>query len=1168
MFFGALLFYLCREKCEVGLGKSPISRIFLLLITLLPVISSLGMVQSVVPASSCGSCDGQIIIAAPGTWSGILFSITGEQVAEAGETASLIAGLCPGLYQLLIISQGAAEESIIVSVGIEGLSAGTPSAANLCVGGNAVSLFSLLNGNPSVGGTWSDLSGNPVGHNFSPSVPGIFSFLYSLDAGNCLVQNQLTVSVNANANPGISTTYLICDHYAPFAMVDALFGQPDLGGLWFNSNFQPISGVYDPAIDQTGVFTYMINEVPGCMPVFSTLFVIENPYPDSGEDTEILVCPNALPFDMTDMLGGNPNPGGQWYYNMVQPVSSIFNPATSPPGQYRYQVNGATPCPNVWSFLTIDFTDGIDAGEDGAVAFCFNGSSVLLDEVLTGQPDAGGVWVNSSGGSVGNIFIPDTPGEFVFTYEVNAVGCQPVSANAHISVVASPVAGLFEDSQLCGESFSLNLSDFLIGSDDGGFWLNQSGEVISEDVIVLAGQPEQFRYVVVSDVCPPDTSFGFIQVIQPPPQLGSAQLGICLSTENFSLFEWSQNLPQSGTWLSGNTAVQADDFVVVFGQSELKYVVPSGTICPADTFVLLINAYLSSFESEVIFVSVCELVGLIDLTESLSAEVLASGTWLGDNSVVSAIPGEHFILFQEMVQIESACQSSVIEFEIHVDAMPDAGPNATHQHCANESDLVLSSLLNTSWTDGIWMWNGSPAPAVIPMSNLSNQMLEYVIPANGECPGTSAFHSFDIDFGISFNPGTDLEVCPDFEPVQLGDIPQTGYSYLWFPELRLDNPNSAQPFISLENPENTEVNIEYTVVVSNGVCTFNETIEVVIHPFPLASAGADILVCYGQNVVLHASGGPIVEWEFPGVSNPATNPQVLVADEDFIANVLVTSAFGCASVDSVKVEVLPSPDVFFDVFPYEGCSPLETTVTNLSENEPATSYQWFVNGTLVSLDFDFDIFLDGPGSYDFMLLATASNGCANSLIQEDMVMVFGQPEAFFSSTPDSPNFLQPEMAFFNQSTGASGYEWTLDGQSVSFGVSLVHEFPDFEDRSYIVCLRAVNDFGCESNYCEEILIQGLPAVYVPNAFTPDGDGMNDFLIPVMTGMSEETYEFRIYNRWGQKIFSTNRPDEPWIGNAFEGNHYVEPDVYQWMLFCQEAKTGVRKEFRGHVTVIR
>ena len=103
-------------------------------------------------------------------------------------------------------------------------------------------------------------------------------------------------------------------------------------------------------------------------------------------------------------------------------------------------------------------------------------------------------------------------------------------------------------------------------------------------------------------------------------------------------------------------------------------------------------------------------------------------------------------------------------------------------------------------------------------------------------------------------------------------------------------------------------------------------------------------------------------------------------------------------------------------------------------------------------------------------------------------------------------------------------------------------------------------------------MESILLVHVPNAFTPDQDGLNDTFFPVILGITDENYVFRIWDRWGQIVFETTEREDVWTGGigveGENGSHFVPNDVYIWEVECQELATGEVHNLKGHVTIVR
>ena len=90
--------------------------------------------------------------------------------------------------------------------------------------------------------------------------------------------------------------------------------------------------------------------------------------------------------------------------------------------------------------------------------------------------------------------------------------------------------------------------------------------------------------------------------------------------------------------------------------------------------------------------------------------------------------------------------------------------------------------------------------------------------------------------------------------------------------------------------------------------------------------------------------------------------------------------------------------------------------------------------------------------------------------------------------------------------------------------------------------------------------------YVPTAFTPDGDGLNDFLYVSGESIDVTNFTFRIFNRWGEQIFEAEDMNTMWDGR--HKNAPAQEDVYIWKVETKDAVTGELKEFTGHVMLMR
>jgi gliding motility-associated-like protein len=159
------------------------------------------------------------------------------------------------------------------------------------------------------------------------------------------------------------------------------------------------------------------------------------------------------------------------------------------------------------------------------------------------------------------------------------------------------------------------------------------------------------------------------------------------------------------------------------------------------------------------------------------------------------------------------------------------------------------------------------------------------------------------------------------------------------------------------------------------------------------------------------------------------------------------------------------------------------------------------------------------------------------------------------------------VLFDNQSIGATSFVWFVDDITVSSEEDLSFEFPGLLGSEYAVCLVASISPACADTSCRTIEVEDGPNVYVPNAFSPDGDGINDVFMPIVVGVDPERYRFDIFDRWGQPLYSTTDTKGYWDGNFSNGTE-VPIGVYIWKLTAKDPRSGARFERTGHVTLVR
>lgn len=327
-----------------------------------------------------------------------------------------------------------------------------------------------------LGGTWYSPNGLiiPTASLSSLSAATMESgwYTYVVNTGGCDVTSGLYIQAN---NTGLTTTYVICETYEPFEMIDFMQGTPDTIGQWYDASLNIVpGGIFNPATMNDALFTYVIDNLAGCQPVFRSMFVDEQTQRTAGSPANVMVCEGSGPFNMLNQLNDSPDDGGAWtgQGGAVTPAGSdIFNPSTMQDGIYTYSISSAAPCSTQTTTLTITFTQDNPSGLSSEIELCSNSNNLNMINALEGSPLVGGTWTGPSGNEVDGIFDPDAEPAGNYEYYYPNVGCTPGSSVLSISVEAPVNAGTNGNATICQTDASFNLNSMLSSNaTSGGSW--------------------------------------------------------------------------------------------------------------------------------------------------------------------------------------------------------------------------------------------------------------------------------------------------------------------------------------------------------------------------------------------------------------------------------------------------------------------------------------------------------------------------------------------------------------------------------------------------------------------------------------------------------------------------------------------------------------------------
>lgn len=530
----------------------------------------------------------------------------------------------------------------------------------------------------------------------------------------------------------------------------------------------------------------------------------------------------------------------------------------------------------------------------------------------------------------------------------------------------------------------------------------------------------------------------------------------------------------------------------------------------------------------------------------------------------------------------------------------DAGLDQT---ICNGSTATLSGSVSGSATSGTWSGGtGSFAPsatalnAVYTPSAAENAAgtVTLTLTTNdpaGPCAAVTDQMIITINPVATINAGPDQTICIGTTATLAATLGGSASSGTWtggtgtFAPSNLD-PNAVYTPSAAENAAGT-VTLTYTSDDPVGPCpSVSDNMVITINQLPTANAGATQNACIGASITLNGSvGGSATSGSWSGGSgtyvpnNAALNAVYTPSAAEYAAGyvqLLLTTddPAGPCSYDtsSVIFHFYPTPTVNFTVDVPAGCP---VHCVNFTDNSTVTG-----GATIVGWNWNYE---DGgsdntqnpshcfsnTGFYDVSLTVTTSQGCVTTATVPDMVQVYAMPNAEFNPTPNPATVLDPVVTLNNASSSdVVNWFWDFgDGTSLpdSLTPSPVHSYPNDFSSSYMANLIVMNADGCWDTVAHEIFIGPEFTFFIPNAFTPNGDGINDYFFGDGIGIVD--YDMYIFDRWGNMIFHGSYLYDKWDGRANNGSDVAQQDVYVWKVKLTDV-FGKKHSYIGTVTLVK
>lgn len=356
-----------------------------------------------------------------------------------------------------------------------------------------------------------------------------------------------------------------------------------------------------------------------------------------------------------------------------------------------------------------------------------------------------------------------------------------------------------------------------------------------------------------------------------------------------------------------------------------------------------------------------------------------------------------------------------------------------------------------------------------------------------------------------------------------------------------------------------------------------DTANVFVSLYPAIHANFNYVydTCVAGPVVFQDSswseGGPITSWRWnfgDGDTSKVQNPSHLYKKPGNIpATITVTDVNKCKDTLTRTIPYFPVPKLVL-VAPntVEGCAPADIFFNNLSTPVDETyDIRWdFGDGGSAQGVSQIHTY-ENPGTYTVSIDITSPIGCQTDTTFNQLITILSSPEAGFTFVPTEPSNLDPTVRFTDLSQRANSWFWDFGNGATSILENPTYTYPD--TGQFVVKQIVTHPSGCKDTLQQIIDIKPEVRYFLPNAFTPNGDGLNETYHGVGITAGATNFSFSVWNRWGELIFQTDNPDEGWNGKKNNTGADSPNGVYV-VVVTFNGPRGEPFQFKTFATLIR
>lgn len=1039
----------------------------------------------------------------------------------------------------------------------------------VCVNSGAIDLEASPGG-----GTWDGQNVSQAGNEatFDPATQGTFTITYTRGVGACQRTDMIEIEVIEDVsltleNPGDTC---ISFNYTPFPLVEEASYTID-GTVYDNSDFPILLEMGSHTIEGALTNECGTQEVSASFTIEDAVDVVIT------EPSEpLIICVGSGPVNLVA-----DQPGGEWLGEHVSQAgdNGTFTPDEAGTFEISYQ-RGNGPCERT-DMIEITVIENIivelESPGDTCIGYSYTPFPLIDDVTYTLD---GTVYENADF----PVFI-DLGQHTVEASLSNECGDQMESATFEIATPQEVVIDSPDTISVCAGSETLTFE----GNTAGGTW-EQNGAEVATGTSTTFDPAEAGEYLMV-----------FWEGYGPCRRADTVLIdvqGISAQANDIDVCPWSDPVPLVGTpsggvWSSADCpeCIDGDLFLPANLQGQtsvsISYTVSNEIGCESTG-----GATVTVLEPSAAFsiLSAClDTPTEIDAAAAVGDDFL----WRIDGQEVAPPPfnglseGAHTI---ELVAITAHCRDSISQQVIIVAPPSNAGFTADDERICPSMGISFTPIDDME-SNRTYLWDFDRGPMDTSQSYLPPNPIVFE-------NDTDTLQLYDISFTIANECGevtdeTTITVVnyprPDIgiDSSRVGCSPHT----ILFTNRSTGNPDSCHWAFSdnfvLPSCQDTFSRTFYaedtTTIFFVALTTANEcgdsTVQDTITVIPPGVQAfynvddPDFTVCAFDTIRFEDASTPLPmvwSWDFgDGAYSSAESPGHVFTTPDTVLDVRLRVSTGCGFDEiSRQIRILPAPEVDFELPPFGCVTQPVAGIVNLSPTDLVGYYWDFGNGTTDSVNYDpSPVFQAAEQTYPITLtVEDFPNRCRNFLTKE--LLIRELPVAEFEVMDEDTIGCQALSGQVESlTTFANQLIWNINGRT-TLGDDVVG-FSFGEPGRYPITLVASYDNICYDSLTKYVVVEECN-VYIPNAFSPNNDGINDFFTLYGSPTLEKIEFLRIFDRWGNMVFENtdfddNVEEQGWDG-WFDGKP-ANSDVY---VYYAEVRFigGIIKTYKGDVTLLQ